>query len=129
MGYWGWGGTATPGGALIVGGGPTGTCGILLTGGKRWGPGMAPAENAGGPLFIKLPDALVGGITGGALIGGDVKGLGLEPGRAPKVGGGGTSGRVGGEPPGGGTPETGAATLTICGGTELGGGLDAKDGG
>lgn len=125
MGYGGWGWTAGPGGVLIVGG-ATGGCGALPTR-KRWGPGIAPAEYTGGPLFIKLLDALVGGMTGGALIGGDVKGLGL--GRAPKFCGGGPSGRIGGEPPGGGTPETGATALPIDDEREPSGGLDPKDGG
>lgn len=102
---------------------------LLPTGGKRGGPDKAPAENAGGPLLIKLPDAPVGGTTGGALIGGEVKGLGL--GRAPRVGGGGgTSGPAGGEPPGGGTPDTGAAAaLPTDDERELGGGLNPNNDG
>lgn len=84
------------------------------TGGKRGGPGKVPPENAGGPLLIKLLGTPVWGTGGGALIGGEVKGLGLglrlALGRAPRVGGGGgPSGRAGGEPPGGGTPDNGAA--------------------
>lgn len=87
---------------------------------------MGPAENTGGPLLIKLPDALVGGTTtGGVVNGGEVKGLGLGPGRPPRVGGGGPSERTGGEPPGGGAPDTGEAPKD----GELGGGLDTKDGG
>lgn len=90
---------------------------------------MAPAENTGGPLLIKLPDALVGGTTtGGVVNGGEVKGLGLGPGRPPRVGGGGASELIG---PGGGAPETGEAPKAeeLDGGRELGGGLDTKDGG
>lgn len=73
-------------------------------------------------------------MTGGVLIGGDVKGLGLGRapkvcGEAPKFCGGGKSGRIGGEPPGGGAPENGAAALPTADERALGGGLDPKDGG